>query len=95
MGRERTAELRRVRDSISGEREWEFHCECAAKDCGESVFLTLDAYTALHEDGRAVLADGHRVSQVARARRLVESAEALSRQAALQIRRARQNRRTR
>ena len=93
MGRERAAELRRVRDSITGEREWKFHCECADKDCNESVFLSLDASTSLHDEGRAVLAAGHHVSQVARARRLVESAEALCRQAAHQIRRAQKNRR--
>jgi hypothetical protein len=92
MRPERTADLRRVRDSSTGEREWEFPCECGDAGCRESVFLTLDAYTALHEHGRAVLAEGHRVSQVAQARRLVEAARALSAQAAHQVRRARKNR---
>ena len=77
MGRERIAELRRVRDSITGEREWEFACECGRRDCDELVFLTLDEFAALHDGGDAVLAEGHRVNQVARARRLVEAARAL------------------
>lgn len=91
MSRERTAELRRVRDSISGEQEWEFHCECGHRNCNELVFLTVDEYTALHDDGKAVLAEGHRVSQVARARGLVEAAKALCAQAEQQVRRARKN----
>jgi multidrug efflux pump subunit AcrA (membrane-fusion protein) len=91
MGQERVAELRRVRDAISGEREWEFACECGRRDCDELVFLTLDAYAALHDAGQAVLAEGHRVSQVARARRLVQAARALSAQAEQQVARARRN----
>jgi hypothetical protein len=55
------------------------------------VFLTLDAYAELHDGGEFVLAGGHHVSQVARARRLVDAAAALRRQAEHQVRRARRN----
>jgi hypothetical protein len=81
--------LRHVRDSTTGERQWEFPCECGHKDCYESVFLTLDAYAALSVRGDVVLADGHRVSQIARARRLVHAASALRAQAEQQIWRTR------
>jgi hypothetical protein len=82
--------LRHVRVS-HGEQEWEFPCECGKESCHEYVFLTLDAYAALHDDGRAVLADGHRLSQVERARRLGAEAEALRRQAEHQLSRATKN----
>lgn len=52
-------DLRRVRDTGSGEPEWEFVCECSEKGCQERVFLTLDAYIALREDGGVVLAESH------------------------------------
>ena len=83
--------LRYVRDSSEGEQEWEFFCECGEADCQEHVFLTLDGYVELHDSGRAVLADGHRLSQVERARRLQVDAEALRAQAELQLRRAQKN----
>ena len=86
--------LRHVRHSTQGVQEWEFPCECGKTSCHEFVFLTLDAYTALHDDHRAVLADGHRLSQVARARRLGAEAEALRRQAEHQLARAMRNMRT-
>lgn len=89
---ERTEQLlRHVRHSTQGVQEWEFPCECGKTSCCEFVFLTLDAYTALHDDGRAVLADGHRLSQVERARRLGADADALRRQAAHQLARAMRN----
>ena len=96
IGRTRTFDekLRHVRDSSTGEPEWEFACECGRRDCTESVFLTVDAYAALHDCGRPVLAEGHRVSQVAVARRLVDAARALCAQAEQQVRRAKQNRDT-
>ena len=86
--------LRHVRDSDPGEREWEFACECGRRDCTECVFLTLDEYAALHDCGEPVLTEGHRVSQVAVARRLVDAARALCAQAEQQVRWARQNRDT-
>jgi hypothetical protein len=93
MGRERTVDLnlRHVRDSATGEREWEFPCECGHRNCHESVFLTLDAFGALRDRDEAVLAGGHHVSQTARARRLVDAAKALRAQAEHQVRRARKN----
>ena len=83
--------LRYVRDSSEGEQEWEFFCECGEATCQEHVFLTLDGYVELHESGRAVLADGHKLSQVERARRLQADAEALRAQAELQVGRAKRN----
>ena len=83
--------LRHVRDSGTGEREWEFPCECGHRDCRASVFLTLDAYAALGDRGDTVLAPGHSMSQVARARGLVDAARALRAQAEQQVRRAGKN----
>jgi hypothetical protein len=80
-----------AQDSIDQEQDWEFFCECGREDCHEYVSLTLDAYIALHEGGGAVLAEGHRISQVERARRLLEEAAALKRQAAHQVKRAKKN----
>lgn len=59
-----------------GAAEWEFFCECGRSDCSEQVELTLDAYVALADGGKPVLAPGHRLSQVERARRLLEDARA-------------------
>ena len=88
--------LRHVRDSVTtGEREWEFLCECGHKNCRATVFLTLDAYAELHSRRQPVLAAGHHVSQAARARQLVEAAKALRAQAAHQVRRAQKNLRER
>ena len=83
--------LRSVRDSAEGSLEWEFFCECGEKNCHERVFLTLEAYIGVHDHGGIVLAEGHRPSQVGRARRLRDDAEALKRQAAHQIKRALRN----
>jgi hypothetical protein len=83
--------LRSVRDSAEGGLEWEFFCECGAKNCHERVFLTLDAYLGLHDHGGVVLAEAHRPSQAGRAQRLRNDAEALKRQAAHQIKRALRN----
>ena len=80
-----------VRDSDDGQQEWEFLCECGKEGCDERVLLGLDAYIALHDHGQAVLADGHQVSQVQRALRLRAEADALTRQAEHQVRRARRN----
>lgn len=76
-------------DSISDEQEWEFFCECRQADCHEHVKLTLDGYIALHDGGLPVLAKRHRLSQIERARGLQADAEALRRQAQLQVERAR------
>lgn len=80
-----------AQDSIDEEQDWEFFCECGHKDCHEYVSLTLEAYAAIHDGGGAVLAEGHRLSQVERARRLREDAEALRRQAEHQIKRAKKH----
>ena len=69
--------LLHVRDVDYGELEWEFFCECGHDLCHEQVFLTLDAFIAIRDRGDAVLAEGHRLSQVDRARRLREDAEGL------------------
>jgi hypothetical protein len=84
--------LERVRGSGYEEQEWEFHCECGQESCYELVFLTAEAYLELREASRAVLADGHELSQVERARRLRDEAEALRRQADHQLKRAKRNR---
>ncbi len=102
MGEEsvsRTAALSEVNPNILGaarelsseELKWEFFCECGRADCRERVILSLDAYVGLHAAGRAVLSPGHQLSQVGRARRLVEDAEALRGQARHQVIRAREN----
>ncbi|HEU5245442.1 MAG TPA: hypothetical protein VFU33_13680 [Gaiellaceae bacterium] len=83
--------LLHVRDSDDGEQEWEFLCECGTEGCHERVLLTIDAYIALRDCGEAVLAEGHRPSQVERARRLREDAEAVRRQASHQANRAKNN----
>jgi hypothetical protein len=83
--------LAAARDSIDQDQQWEFFCECGREDCHEHVLLTLDSYVALHDCGGSVLAPGHRLSQVERARRLGQDAEALMRQAAHQVKRAQKN----
>jgi hypothetical protein len=80
-----------ARDSIDEEQEWEFFCECGREDCHEHVSLTVEAYASLHDANGAVLAPGHRRSQLERARRLCEEAEALKRQAEHQLKRALRN----
>jgi hypothetical protein len=80
-----------ARRSPSGQSEWDFFCECGQEDCHEYVFMTLDAYVSLHDGGEPVLADGHHLSQVERARRLRADADALQRQAKHQVGRAKKN----
>ena len=83
--------LLHVHDVDYGELEWEFFCECGHDLCHEQVFLTLDAFIAIRDRGDAVLAEGHRLSQVDRARRLREDAEGLRAQAKHQVARAKKN----
>lgn len=83
--------LSRAQGSDSGEREWEFFCECGDENCYEQVFLTLDAFFLVREHGGAVLARGHQVSQIERARELRLEADALRRQADHQVKRAKRN----
>ena len=78
-------------DSVTQEQEWEFFCECGNPDCHEHVELTIHAYGVIHDGGGAVLAPGHGLSQIERARRLSADADALRRQAEHQVRRARKN----
>lgn len=80
-----------ARESFANDQEWEFFCECGQDDCHEHVSLTVDVYAALHDSGRAVLADGHELTQAELSRRLRGDAEALTRQAEHQVRRARKN----
>ena len=80
-----------ARDSISDEQCWEFFCECGRPDCHEHVMLDVNQYVALHDHDKAVLARGHHLSQMERARRLREESHALRAQAEHQIRRAREN----
>lgn len=89
---------RRILDTTAGSlgsnqdgEGWEFFCECGCPECEERVTLTVSAYSALHDGGNAVLAPGHRLSQVERARRLSEASEALRAQADLQVKRAKKN----
>jgi hypothetical protein len=77
--------------SASEELEWEFFCECGGLDCHDYVKLSLEEYVAVHDGGQPVLAEGHRLSQVERARRLEADADALRRQAQHQLRRAQKN----
>ena len=83
--------LRHVRDEDGGVQEWEFMCECGHESCHQTVFLTLDAFEALRDCGQAVLAGGHEVSPVARARRTRSATRALRAQAEHQVRRAKKN----
>lgn len=77
---------------VADDQQWAFFCECGRPDCREYVNLTLAAYSSIRDGGGAVLARGHRLSQVERARRLRDEAEALRRQAEHQVKRARRNR---
>jgi multidrug efflux pump subunit AcrA (membrane-fusion protein) len=81
-----------ARESVGEELEWEFFCECGRADCEASVRLTIEAYSALHDDGHAVLSAGHELSQVSRARGLLEDSQALLAQADQQVKRAKKNR---
>lgn len=83
--------LLHVREADDGQQEWEFLCECGNEDCHARVLLPIDAYIALHDHGAAVLADGHRLNQKGRSRRLRDDAEAVRRQALHQLNRARDN----
>lgn len=83
--------VERARDPIGREKEWDFFCECGEESCYEQVFLTLAAFSALRDGGDPVLAFGHQVSQVDRARELRLQAEALRRQAEHQVNRAKRN----
>ena len=80
-----------ARDSIDREQEWEFFCECGREECHKYVSLTLDAYCALHDHGQLVLAEGHRLSQIERARGLLADAQAVRAQASHQVKRAIEN----
>jgi anti-sigma B factor antagonist len=73
---------------------WGFACECGEADCAEWVDLDLAAYSAVRADGTgAILAEGHSLSRVERARRhgaqLRDNAAALRAQARHQAARAR------
>ena len=87
----RDQSLRHVRDQADGVQEWEFMCECGHGSCRETVFLTLDAFEAIRDSGEAVLAAGHAVNQIARARRVRSATQALRAQAEHQVRRAKKN----
>lgn len=83
--------LLHVREADDGELEWEFFCECGHASCKSRLYLTLRTFIALRVGGDVVLAEGHHVSQVERARRLREDAEGLRAQAKHQIARAKKN----
>lgn len=83
--------LLHVRETDDGELEWEFFCECGQASCESRVHLTLDRLIALRDGGGVVLAEGHRVSQVERARAVGDQARALRAQAEHQIQRAKKN----
>jgi len=91
----RTQANRRIlgaaRASVAPDQEWDFLCECGRPDCYEYVTLTVHAYSVIRDGGGAVLARGHRLSQVERARRLQAEAEALRAQARHQVKRAKKN----
>jgi hypothetical protein len=77
--------------SETASAEWEFFCECGAAECHEQITLTLEAYSAIHDGGFAILAPGHRLGQRARAQRLIDETRALRAQAEHQIKRAKRN----
>ena len=83
--------LLHVRERGDGELEWEFFCECGKAGCESRIHLTLDAFITLRDGGNAVLAEGHHVSQVERAREVAEQARALRAQARHQVARAKKN----
>lgn len=80
-----------ARDSLDQEQEWEFFCECGQEGCHQYVALTLDAHSTLHDHGQPILADGHQLSQIERARRLRSDAQAVTAQASHQVKRALEN----
>ena len=81
-----------ARQSISEEQEWEFFCECGLSECDARVKLTIAAYSLLHDRGGAVLASGHTMSRLERAKQLGDDAESLRSQAQLQVEPAKKNR---
>lgn len=83
--------LEAASESPSEELTWEFFCECGRDECREQVTLDLDAYLALRARHGAVLAPGHRVSEIQRARSLVADAHVLRSQAKHQVDRAMKN----
>jgi len=62
--------------SPSGEREWEFFCECGRPDCNAMIMLTAEGYADLRDAETAALAPGHTLNPVVRAKRLREGAQA-------------------
>jgi hypothetical protein len=78
-------------ESPSEANEWDFFCECGRDDCHEQVMLTVEAFAALRDGKRPILAPGHRLSQRARARMLRDDAAALRAQAEHQVARAQRN----
>lgn len=46
-------------DQSTGPDEWEFLCECGARNCHASARLTVEAFTALRDAGELVLGRGH------------------------------------
>ena len=73
--------------SGSGEREWEFFCECGRPDCNALVTLTIEAYTDIRDAETAVLTPGHTLNPVVRAKRLREGAQAARLEVEFQTRR--------
>lgn len=87
--------LETARDSIGDQQEeWEFFCECGHTDCQAHVELTLDKYTALRDQGGAVLAPGHTPDPLQQARGVREDAQALRAEASQLRSTARKRRRT-
>ena len=78
--------------SESGEPVWEFFCECGRPDCNALVMLTSEAYTDIRDGETAVLAPGHTLNPVVRAKRLREAAQALRVDVEYQARRAAEER---
>ena len=78
-------------ESPSDALDWDFYCECGRPDCHEQVMLTVAAFDWLRGNDLPILAPGHRMSQVTRARMLRSEAAALRAQAQLQAKRARRN----
>ena len=82
-----------VGDSLGEEQEWEFFCECGSDECREHVRLTLDEYSALHDDGCAVVAPSHQLHLREQTKSTREESRALRAEAS-QLRRTYQRRRT-
>ena len=55
-------------ESRSDATDWDFFCECGRPNCHQQVMLTVAAFNWLRSNDLPVIARGHKLSHVARAR---------------------------